>query len=202
VAVNHWSERLKRRLKEKGWTQRELARRSGISEDLIRKYYQGVIDQPRGDALKTLAKTLECSRIWLELGVSIQNMTMPLLGYVGAGEEFFADGELTEKVEIRAEELDLFGVTVRGTSGLPAYRPGEVVVCSRSAGVTESNYLNTDAVVRLRDGRAYLKRVTRGNISGTYTLHSYNAEPIENVRIEWAAPVVMVLRKPGLLVNY
>lgn len=196
---HHWSERLRRRLRHLGWTQRELSRRTGISEDKIRKYHQGIIDNPRGDVLTKLAKSLNVSLIWLEHGTSLQNMTLPLLGHVGAGETFYPEPDLGGQIEIAAENLDLFAVTVRGQSALPAYRPGEIVVCSRAAGMSENAYLNTDAVVMLRDGRAFLKRITRGAISGTYTLHSYNGDPIENVSVEWVAPVVMVIRKPTLL---
>lgn len=195
----HWSERLNSRRKQLGWTQRELAKRSKINEDVIRKYIQGGIDKPRGDVLTVLAKVIGVSHIWLEHGTSLQNMTIPLLGFVGAGEQFVPAQDLSDSLEIRAEDLDLFAVTVRGVSGLPVYKPGEVVVCSRTAGSSQNSFLNSDAVVMLRDGRAFLKKIVRGAISGTYTLHSYNDLPIENVWVEWVAPVVMVIRKPELL---
>ncbi len=197
--MTHWSERMTKRLKQLGWTQRELAKRTGIDEQNIRKYHQGVIDKPRGDVLPKIAKALGVSVIWLEHGASIQQMSIPSFGYVGAGETFYPDSATKEIVSIRADDMDLFCVQVRGESGLPVYKPGEVIVCSRSAGFSENEFLNKDCAVVLTDGRAYLKRIGRGARIGTYTLHSYNAPPIENVMIEWCAPVVMVIRDPSLI---
>jgi len=197
--MTHWSERMAKRLKQLGMTQRELAKRTGIDENNIRKYHQGAIDKPRGDVLTKIAGALGASVIWLEHGTVLQQMSIPNLGFVGAGETFYPDLESKELLEVRADDLDLFCLHVRGESGLPVYKPGEVVVCSRTAGASENQYLNKDCAVVLHDGRAFLKRVTRGNRIGTYTLQSYNGDPIENVRVEWCAPVVMVIRDLSLL---
>lgn len=149
--------------------------------------------------MPVLAKALSVSALWLEHGVQLRKMSIPLIGYVGAGERFFPTQSDDAPLEITAENLDLFAVTVRGTSGLPAYRPGEVVVCSRAAGNSDDQVLNKDCVVQMQTGEAYLKKVMRGGRAGTYTLISYNGDPIENVVVDWLAPVVMVLRNPGLL---
>lgn len=195
----HWSERLTKRLKQLGWTQRELARRTSLDEALIRKYHQGSVDKPRGDALAKISKALGVSVIWLEHGTRLQQMSIPSLGFVGAGEIFYPDLESKELVDLKADDLDLFCVQVRGESGLPVYKPGEIVVCSRTAGTSENQFLNKDCAVVLHDGRAFLKRIGRGNKVGTYTLHSYNGPPIENVVVDWIAPVVMVIRDPSLI---
>lgn len=199
MAQKHWSKRLRERLRQIGWTQTELARRSGVSKELVRKYASGAVDNPRGDILPKLAKALNVTTIYLEHGVQLKKMSIPVVGYVGAGERFFPETLRGETIEIQDEDLELFAVTVRGNSGLPVYKPGEVVVCSRAAGASENQFLNNDCVVSLGTGEAYLKKVIRGGRIGTYTLISYNAEAIENVVLEWVAPVVMVLRKPGLL---
>lgn len=194
-----WNERLKSRLKQIGMTQRELARRTGIEEALIRKYTQGVVDNPRGSALSKMAKALNVSLIWLEHGTALQQMSIPLLGIVGAGEVFYPDESARELVQVSADHVDLFCVQVRGESALPVYKPGEYIVCSRTAGHSENEFLNRDCAVQLVDGSAYVKRVGRGTKIGTYTLHSYNAAPIENVSIDWCAPVVMVIKDLSLL---
>lgn len=197
--TTHWSERMAKRLKQLSMTQRELAKRTGIDENRIRKYHQGAIDQPRGEVMAMIAKALGVSAIWLEHGTVLQQMSIPNIGSVGAGEVFYPDPGSKEVVNIRADDLDLFCVTVKGESGLPVYKPGEIVICSRSAGFSENEFLNKDCAVALSDGRAYLKRVVRGARIGTYTLQSYNAPPIENVRVEWVAPVVMLIRDPSLV---
>lgn len=199
MSPKHWSERLRDRLKQLGWTQTELARRSGVSKELVRKYASGAVENPRGDILSKMAKALNVTVVYLQHGVQLKKMSIPVIGYVGAGERFFPETLSGPPLEIQAEDLDLFAVTVRGNSGQPVYKNGEVVVCSRAAGANESRFLGKDCVVSLGTGEAYLKKVIRGGRIGTYTLISYNAEPIENVTVEWVAPIVMVLREPGLL---
>lgn len=199
--MTHWSERMMKRLKQLGWTQRELARRAGLDEQNVRKYAQGAIDKLRGEVVNKIAKAMGVSVIWLEHGATIQQMSIPSFGYVGAGETFYPDAGTKDVVSVRADDLDLFAVHVRGESGLSVYRPGEIVVCSRSAGFSENEFLNRDCAVVLTDGRAFLKRIQRGAKIGTYTLHSYNAPPIENVMIEWCAPVVMVVKDASLIAS-
>lgn len=60
------------RRKELGWNKAELARRSGIPYDNINKYLRGDIEQPRGDVLETLARTIKRPLIWLRDGMEIE----------------------------------------------------------------------------------------------------------------------------------
>ncbi len=43
-------------------------------------------------------------------------------------------------------------------------------------------------------GEGYVKKLTNGAAPGSFTLVSYNAPPIENVRLLWAAPIIWVKR--------
>lgn len=47
---------------------------------------------------------------------------------------------------------------------------------------------------RRRSGEEYVKKLVHGSRANTYTLVSYNAAPIENQTLLWAAPVVWVKR--------
>jgi hypothetical protein len=49
-------------------------------------------------------------------------------------------------------------------------------------------------VVKLTNGAGYVKRVVRGGKPGHYTLLSYAAEPITDVALEWAAPILWIKR--------
>lgn len=55
----------------KGWDMAELSRRSGINYDSINKYQRGEVDNPRGNTLSVLAKTLGVEEIWLRDGISV-----------------------------------------------------------------------------------------------------------------------------------
>ena len=63
---------------------------------------------------------------------SSQPRTIQITGYVGAGEKFtpIADGALdTITFDLEADEI--IAVQVRGDSMSPAYRNGDILICSR-----------------------------------------------------------------------
>lgn len=66
--MEHWSKRLTAALREKGWDYPELATRSGVSIENIKKYAQGSVDNPRGDVPKNIAKALGVPMTWLMHG--------------------------------------------------------------------------------------------------------------------------------------
>jgi transcriptional regulator with XRE-family HTH domain len=194
-----WAKRLIDMLALRGWTQAELARRAGISKENVKKYCQGAVGQPRGDTIPRLADALDVHFVWLRDGVGPQWRRIPVVGYVGAGEQFHAIDDLSQGAGLDSVDFDLDGadpiaVEVRGDSMLPVYRPGDRLLCSRLAGSDESGFLGKDCVVRLTDGAGYVKRVVRGAGPGRYTLLSYAAEPIAEVALEWAAPILWIKR--------
>lgn len=79
MAYMKWWQRLQQAVEEKGWSKKQLSDRSGIPYDNINKYMRGDIEQPRGNTLPTLAKTLGVSLFWLRDGItdsSEQNLTV------------------------------------------------------------------------------------------------------------------------------
>ena len=66
--MDKWTKRLKEALGQSGWTKAELARRSGVNYDSLNKYLAGKVEQPRGDSLPRLAKSLGVSGLWLREG--------------------------------------------------------------------------------------------------------------------------------------
>jgi transcriptional regulator with XRE-family HTH domain len=196
-----WHERLRAALERKGWSQAELARRSGVGIEKIRKYHQGKVDQPRGDVIGRLADALGIEELWLRDGRGPEMSTVPLVGYVGAGESFYpvddlAQGSALDGVELELDGADPIAIEVRGTSMMPVYRPGDRLLCSRHRGVDIEACIGKDCIVRLTSGEGYIKKLARGSRSGTYTLLSYNADPIYDVTLEWCAPVLWVRRAP------
>lgn len=197
--MNDWSERLRQAMTWKGWGASELARRTDIEPSLLYKYIHGRVAQPRGDALTRLATAMGVNEQWLRDGSGPHYSRFPVVGYVGAGENFIpyddlAKGAGYDQLEFDVESGDPIAVQVRGSSMEPVYRPGDHLICSRAGGVDENSFLGRDCVVMLETGEGYVKRVVRGSGPGRYTLLSYAAAPIENVALLWAAPIVWVRR--------
>jgi len=190
-----WHERLLDATQRRGWSHIELARRAEINEERVYKYFQGKVAQPRGNAIERLAAALGVNFFWLRDGVGPEFSTIPVVGYVGAGEMFIPvpDNHLGDiSLEIAGD--DPIAVVVRGSSNLPVYRPGDILVCSRSPAVDPDQYLNRDCVLLTAEGLGYVKKVIKGGKPDRWTLLSYNADPIENVEIEWVAPIRWVRR--------
>ena len=72
--MSNWKERLHKVFVETGWSKAELARRADIQYDSLSKYLNGKVDQPRGDSLLKLSKTLGVNISWLRDGVGPKKM--------------------------------------------------------------------------------------------------------------------------------
>jgi transcriptional regulator with XRE-family HTH domain len=199
LGMDHWSKRLWKALNWKGWSQRELSRRAGVDEQKVYKYLQGKVDNPRGDTLLRLSDSLGVTEAWLRFGVGPAVVQIPVVGRVAAGESFlpFDDSPLGsgyEEIEFTLDDADPIAIEVRGESMLPVYRPGDYLLCSRRRGDEIQRCLNKDCVVKTDQGEGYVKKLLSGPTPGTFTLMSYNAAPIEGVRLLWAAPIIWVKR--------
>lgn len=124
---------------------------------------------------------------------------VPVLGYVGAGGEIMpiddhAQGASEEQIDRPPDVGDnAVALTVRGTSMYPVYRDGDRIVYDQEP-APPAIFVGRECVVRLRDGRTYVKIVTPGSGPSRFTLMSYNAPPMVDEDVEWAAPVRWVSR--------
>ena len=118
-------------------------------------------------------------------------------GYIGAGAEIHPiddhePGAGLEEVDIPAGvPLDAVLVIVRGDSMFPRYFDGEYLFYVRDHR-SPQELVNRECVVKLVDGRTYVKILRRGRDDLHFNLESWNtaASPtLEDVEIEWAAPV-------------
>jgi phage repressor protein C with HTH and peptisase S24 domain len=120
------------------------------------------------------------------------------VGYVGAGEfipiDDHAIGAGLEEVEIPAGVPDdAVLLIVRGDSMAPRYFDNEYLFYRRDSR-PPSELIGRECVVKLTDGRLYVKELRRGE-SGLFTLFGWNSPLIENVAVEWAAPVLARLNR-------
>jgi hypothetical protein len=67
-----------------------------------------------------------------------------------------------------------------------------LVVCTRGGRNPES-LLGIEVAVRTVDNKRYLKTLRAGRRRGFYTLESFNADPIQDVRLAWVGEILAVI---------
>ena len=132
--------------------------------------------------------------------------TIPIAGCVGAGaavplHDATEDGgiyQVAPPSQLRgmSNSGDIAAVEVTGDSMVPMYQPGDVLFFSRKTheGIPDED-IGRPCIVEDTDGMAWVKQVKRGDQPGLFHLISLNptSETLHNVRIKWAARVMMVL---------
>jgi len=118
--------------------------------------------------------------------------TVSVFGYVGAGAEvtpiLHDDHNGLDAVEVDFPIPEGTGaVIIRGDSQMPVFEDGDLVGYHRE-GRPPNDLIGKMCIVRLADGRMFIKKIRRGSTDGVFTLVSSNAADIDDVVIEWAAP--------------
>ncbi len=196
--------RLREIRKAQGLTQQELAEMVGTSYVQIGRLEKGE-RQLTVDWLKRLAGALNV-RPWDIVEEALpDDFDIPILGYVGAGATVYPCSDYEQcggfdRVTVpRTLGHNLAGVVVSGTSMMPVYRDGDILIYRPTSDLRAS--LMKEAIVWCADGRVYLKFLRPGRRPGHFTLVSYNAEVMDNVEIEKAAPVIWVKKAEAQFCN-
>jgi repressor LexA len=179
-------------MQARGWNQDELSDRLGTTQATVSRWLAGA--EPKGRNMERIRE------LALESGVieraRVASNRAPLMGRVGAGAEIDVEFEQApadgyDTVELPFAFPDpIVAFEVEGDSMLPAYEPGEVIVCLRDQVRSTDHYIGQRVVVRTSTGERYIKRLARGRSRGTYDLESWNARTIEDVRVEWVGEIV------------
>ena len=185
-----------------GLSQASLASRIGVDQSNVSRWENGA---PPDDAhIVRLAELAGQHPAAFRYGRLPETDPPPphivsVVGYVGAGQEIFAHddhalGAGLEEVEAPegVGKDPMVAVRVRGESMHPL-RNGWLLFYRRDQlGVPEA-CLNRLCIVKLADdGPVLVKELHRGYREGHFVLSSWNAPPIENVRLDWAAPVLSI----------
>jgi repressor LexA len=126
---------------------------------------------------------------------------VPIMGRVGAGAVIEPDLEQVPPEGLGDIELPfpLAGETVAfeviGDSMLPKYENGDVIVAYKEQRHPVSSFYGEEAAVRLKSGERYLKTIERGKSASLVNLTSFNAKPINGVKLEWIGEICVTLPK-------
>lgn len=143
------------------------------------------------DWLRKLCDTLQCSPSDI---LTDEERLVPVVGYVGAGSEVFIDNQSGDDV---LEMIDppigvnknVVAVRIRGNSMYP-FREGWILFYTKDCDGVGDDCIRRICVVKRIDGAMFVKEVHHGSRSGMFTLLSWNAPPIEDVNLVWAARVL------------
>ncbi|MBX3499494.1 MAG: helix-turn-helix domain-containing protein [Alphaproteobacteria bacterium] len=196
--------RIKGLRKQKGLTQQEFAARLGVTQPTVHRWEKGAFT-PDDKMLEVLSDMAGVPTAVFRYGeIRVGRRMSPVAGHVGAGGEVLMIGDPspgagTEEVEAPPDSgLSMVALKVRGDALLPAYADGDILFYGRDpglGGVDPATCVGRECVVKLVNGPTLVKRLAVGGGRNTYLLMSFVAEPIVNVRLEWASPVRWVKRR-------
>ena len=178
---------------------KRLSLKAGLGETTVRD----IIERgrtPSIDNFVAIADALGVSPAFLLQGEERMRFKVPTVGIVSGGEGWTpVDGAQLDPLEFDFTDHDVIGLEVRGDSMSPVYRDGDYLVCHRRTGQYVHNLIGCDCIIRTKNGDNYVKILKRGSRHGLFTLKSYNPvfDDIDDVAIEWAAPIVWIKRSIG-----
>lgn len=178
-------------LRATGLRPSELAARAGLAPSTLTRFLNSPVKHTL--SARTLSKLSEVSGVTNEKVVAI--MPHPkgilLVGHLGIGEKVYGiDEQDRETVEAPpGVNYGMLAIKVVGDSMFPAFWDGDVLYYPSDGAFDRELCLYNECVVRVEGGDTYVKRIMPGSSADTYVLTSYNAPPLLDVRIEWAAPV-------------
>jgi repressor LexA len=176
---------IERGLKRPGKTKGALAAAMGVRPGAVSEIFSGI----------RLIKASEVPLImeYLELN------SIPIMGRIGAGaviepvyEQVPPEGLGEVELPFPIEE-DIIAFEVSGDSMLPKYESGDVIVCYREQRLPLSSFYGEEAAVRLKTGERYLKTIERGKVANSVNLSSFNAKPINGVKLDWIGEICLTL---------
>ena len=203
--------RYKRKIDEKlsfimeatGWKQADLAEKLSVAQASVSRWFAGAY--PRGehrDKITEIYNAITGKREITRNTESLSKSYVPLMGYVGAGGKIEPDfGEMSpDGLGVVAVPFpmpaDMVAFRVRGDLMLPVYREGHIIIVYRNQTKPLEAFYGEEAVVQTSDGRRFIKTIMRG--AEGVNLISWNARPLEGVKLEWIGEIFAIFPRQAL----
>jgi repressor LexA len=176
---------IERGLEKPGKTKGGLATAMGVRPGAVSEILSG-IRQIKATEIQPIIDYLELNSV-------------PIMGRVGAGASIEPEHEQVPPEGLGEVELpfpisgETIAFEVAGDSMLPKYENGDVIVVYREQRHPVSSFYGEEAAVRLRTGERYLKTIERGKSATLVNLTSFNAKPINGVKLEWIGEICVTL---------
>src|SRR6266481_9905912 len=176
---------IERGLEKPGKTKGGLAQAMGVRAGAVSEILSGI----------RLIKASEIAPI-LEY---LQLNSVPVMGRVGAGAVIEPESEQIPPEGLGEVELpfpiseETIAFEVAGDSMLPKYENGDIIVVYRDQRHPLVSFYGEEAAVRLKSGERYLKTIERGKSASLVNLTSFNAKPINGVKLEWIGEICVTL---------
>lgn len=195
------SERLKQARMRAGFkSARAAALKFGWTPSTYASHENGQTPEVPRDAAIVYARAFRVSPSWILTGegpMAAQNMVR-IMGRIGTGAEISPDLEQVPEEGLDEVELpmpvgpDAIAFEVVGMSMSPRYDPGTLIICANRDRNPEQ-FVGQEVAVRTASGARYLKKLRAGTKKGVFTLESFNAEPIMNVRLVWVGEILAII---------
>ena len=176
---------IERGLEKTGKSKGGLARAMGVRAGAVSEILSGL----------RLIKASEIAPIMEYLGLN----SVPIMGRVGAGAVIEPENEQVPPEGLGEVELpfpiseETIAFEVSGDSMMPKYENGDIIVVYREQRHPLSTFYGEEAAVRLKTGERYLKTIERGKSASLVNLTSFNAKPINGVKLEWIGEICVSL---------
>ena len=176
---------IERGLERSGKSKGGLARAMGVRPGAVSEILSGI----------RLIKASEIAPIMEYLGLN----RVPIMGRVGAGAAIEPEDEQVPPEGLGEVEVpfpiyeETVAFEVAGDSMLPKYENGDVIVVYREQRHPLASFFGEEAAVRLKTGQRYLKTIERGKSANLVNLTSFNAKPINGVKLDWIGEICVTL---------
>lgn len=189
------SNRLREKREQLGLTLKTVAEQAGTSFQHLSRLETGKASLTV-DWLDRLSDVLDCTTTEL-LGGDLQEAprTVPLVGFIGAGEMYYPSPDAGpwvgfDEVEAPPSASGMVAVRIRGDWARPRYRDGDTIFFRRSDTTDAEACVGRDCIVQVKAGPVFLKRIEMQQGKLQVLSCRTGDGGGEDVEIAWAVPVL------------